>query len=91
MDLENLISISSCVGASIYACQRSGCHIIAIEEDVAIFKDILQSLIVDPIAEGLKKQRISDPQCGAGSNNEENSLIVSLCHKAVLYVSCHLS
>jgi hypothetical protein len=28
------------------------------EEDPTIFNDILQPLIVDPVAEGLKKQRI---------------------------------
>jgi hypothetical protein len=58
MDLDNLISISSCAGASIHACRRSGRHIVAMEEDPTIFNDILQPLIVDPVAEGLKKQRI---------------------------------
>jgi hypothetical protein len=41
------------------------------EEDPTIFKDILQPLIVNPIVEGLKKQRIQDQRRGAGSDDEE--------------------
>jgi hypothetical protein len=32
------------------------------EEDATIFKDIFQRLIVDPISEVLKKQRLDDEQ-----------------------------
>jgi hypothetical protein len=44
------------------------------EEDPTIFKAILQPLIVDPIAEGLKKQRIQDLQRGVGSDDEDDLL-----------------
>jgi hypothetical protein len=42
------------------------------EEDPTIFKVILQPLIVDTVAEGLKKQRIQDLRRGAGSDDEED-------------------
>ena len=57
IDLENYISISLCARTSIQTCRRSECHIVAME-DPTIFNDILQPLIVDPVAEVLKRQRI---------------------------------
>jgi hypothetical protein len=42
------------------------------EEDPTIFKAILQPLIVDLVAEGLKKQRIQDLRCGASSDDEDD-------------------
>jgi hypothetical protein len=41
------------------------------EEDATIFKDILQPLIVDHVAQGLKKQRIQDQQRRARSDDDE--------------------
>jgi hypothetical protein len=41
------------------------------EEDATIFKDILQPLIVDHVAQGLKKQRIQDQRRWAGSDDDE--------------------
>jgi hypothetical protein len=53
-------------------CRRSRQHIVAMEEDPTIFKAILQPLIVDPVAEGLKKQRIQDLRRGASSDDEDD-------------------
>jgi hypothetical protein len=44
-------------GASIHACRKAGRHFVAMEVDEEIFKAILESLIVDTIPEGFKKQQ----------------------------------
>jgi hypothetical protein len=46
------------VGASVHACRKAGRHFVAMEGDKEIFKAILEPLIVDPISEALKKQRL---------------------------------
>jgi hypothetical protein len=42
----------------VHACCKAGRHFVAMEGDKEIFKAILEPLIVDPISEGLKKQRL---------------------------------
>lgn len=64
--------------ASIYACQKFGCHIVAMEEDATIFMDVLQPPIVDPISEVLKRQQLDDQEYGDDSDNEELLLILDI-------------
>lgn len=44
-----LIWFFTSVGASIRACQATGRHIVAFEDDEAIFSQILQPLIAEPV------------------------------------------
>jgi hypothetical protein len=44
--------------ASVHACRKAGRHFVALEGDKEIFKAILEPLIVDPVSEGLKRQRV---------------------------------
>jgi hypothetical protein len=55
-----LLFITSLVfaGAFVHACRKAGRHFVAMEGDKEIFKAILEPLIVDPISEALKKQRL---------------------------------
>jgi hypothetical protein len=44
--------------AFVHACHKAGRHFVAMEGDKEIFKAILEPLIVDPVSEGLKRQRL---------------------------------
>jgi hypothetical protein len=56
--------------ASIHVCQIAGWHIAIIEEDGAIYKGILEPLIVEVVNEVSKKQRL-DIESVVVSNEEE--------------------
>jgi hypothetical protein len=43
------------VGASIHACRKAGCHIVAMEEDEDILKALLQPLIIKNVSQEFKK------------------------------------
>jgi nickel-dependent lactate racemase len=44
--------------ASIHACCKAGRHIVVMEGDKEIFKSLLEPLIVKPVVEVSKKQRL---------------------------------
>jgi hypothetical protein len=45
-------------GAFVHTCRKASRHFVAIEGDKDIFKAILEPLIVNPVTEGFKKQRL---------------------------------
>jgi hypothetical protein len=47
-------------GASVHACRKAGRHFLALEDDEVIFNSILKPLIVEPLTEVVKKQRLDD-------------------------------
>ena len=53
-----------------HACRKAGCHIIALEDDELIFNSILKPLIVEPLIEVVKKQRLDKVDEMANSDEE---------------------
>jgi hypothetical protein len=62
-------------GASVHACRKAGHHIVALEDDEVIFNSILKPLIVEPLTEKVKKQRLDKPVVPANSDDEVEPLV----------------
>jgi hypothetical protein len=55
----------------VHACRKAGRHIVALEDNEVIFNSILKPLIVEPLTEVVKKQRLDKPVVMANSDEEE--------------------
>jgi hypothetical protein len=53
-----------------HACRKAGRHILALEYDEVIFNAILKPLVVEPLTETVKKQRLDKPIAMANSDDE---------------------
>jgi hypothetical protein len=54
----------------VHACQKVGRHIIALEDDELIFNSILKTLIVEPLTEVVKRQKLDNPAPTSNSDDE---------------------
>jgi hypothetical protein len=57
-------------GASVHTCRKAGRHFLALEDDEVIFNSILKPLIVEPLTEVVKKQRLDQRVLMVNSNDE---------------------
>jgi hypothetical protein len=72
--------------ALIHAFRKASRHVLAMEEDASIFKDILQSLVVDLVNDVLKKQQLDDIHLVEESNNKEQLQILDIIPQFRFYM-----
>jgi hypothetical protein len=54
----------------VHACRKAGRHIIALEDDELIFNSILKPLIVEPLTEVVKRQKLDNLAPTSNSDDE---------------------
>jgi hypothetical protein len=54
----------------VHACRKAGRHIIALEDDELIFNSILKPLIVEPLTEVVKRQKLDNLASTSNSDDE---------------------
>jgi hypothetical protein len=67
--------------ASIHACRKANRHFVVREDDVDIYKSVLQSLIVKPVIEFMKKPCLESEDALGDSKKEEVLLILEIVQK----------